>query len=249
MIQHDNQASPSHPPGIENAGASSSVHPAAVDWKAALRAEFEGWIESVDQMPEPEADGIAEAAEAPSLRSFYEQLSVATTEWRRSGRRTADVLARLGDSLAALGEETRQLRTQRSQLDQGGDLPADWCLALIETADKIQRIQSAFESPPQVASPWWPSARAGLDAWHKAWKVQGEAFAILSGHVDGQLRKAGLERLSTRGRILDPSIMTAVSVVVDGSVPDQTVVEEILPGYQRAGQLIRAAQVRVSRSA
>lgn len=222
---------------------------AGVEWKSALRAEFETWLESVDQLAEPEADDIAAAEEAPSLRSFYEQLTTATTEWRRSGRRTADVLARLGDSLSALGEETRQLRLQRSQEAQGDALPSDWCLALIETADKIRRIQGAFDNPPQVSPTWWPSARAGLQSWRNAWQVQGEAFAILSGHVDGQLRKAGLERIGTRGRILDPSVMTAVSVTVDGTVPDQTVIEEILPGYQRAGQLVRAAQVRVSRSA
>ncbi|WP_009958761.1 nucleotide exchange factor GrpE [Verrucomicrobium spinosum] len=232
----------SSPPG-------AVVSPSGVQWKSALRAEFETWLESVDQMAEPEAVDIAAADEAPSLRSFYEQLTTATTEWRRSGRRTADVLARLGDSLSALGEETRQLRLQRSQEEQGEALPSDWCLALIETADKIRRIQSAFENPPQTASPWWPSARAGLQAWRNAWQVQGEALAILSGHVDGQLRKAGLERIVTRGRILDPSVMTAVSVTVDGTVPDQTVIEETLPGYQRGGQVIRAAQVRVSRSA
>lgn len=222
---------------------------AGVEWKSALRAEFETWLESVDQLAEPEADDIAAAEEAPSLRSFYEQLTTATTEWRRSGRRTADVLARLGDSLSALGEETRQLRLQRSQEEQGDALPSDWYLALIETADKIRRIQTAFDSPPQVAPTWWPSTRAGLQTWRNAWQVQSEAFAILSGHVDGQLRKAGLERVVTQGRILDPSVMTAVSVTVDGSVPDQTVIEEILPGYQRGGQLVRAAQVRVSRSA
>ncbi|WP_038163580.1 nucleotide exchange factor GrpE [Verrucomicrobium sp. BvORR106] len=222
---------------------------AGLEWKSALRAEFETWLESVDQLAEPEADEIAAAEEAPSLRSFYEQLTTATTEWRRSGRRTADVLARLGDSLSALGEETRQLRLQRSQEEQGDALPSDWYLALIETADKIRRIQTAFDSPPQVSPTWWPSARAGLQTWRNAWQVQGEAFAILSGHVDGQLRKAGLERIVTQGRILDPAVMTAVSVTVDGSVPDQTVIEEILPGYQRGGQLVRAAQVRVSRSA
>lgn len=234
------------PHGSDADSESSSAGP---EWKSALRAEFETWLESVDQLAEPEADDIAAAEEAPSLRSFYEQLTTATTEWRRSGRRTADVLARLGDSLSALGEETRQLRLQRSQEEQGDALPSDWYLALIETADKIRRIQGAFDSPPQVSPTWWPSARAGLQSWRNAWQVQGEAFAILSGHVDGQLRKAGLERIVTQGRILDPAVMTAVSVTVDGSVPDQTVIEEILPGYQRGGQLVRAAQVRVSRSA
>lgn len=234
-------------PEIPSSDASSSS--AGAVWKDALRAEFETWLGSIDQMVGPEADDIAAADEAPSLRSFYEQLTTATTEWRRSGRRTADVLARLGDSLSALGEETRQLRLQRSQEEQGEALPSDWCLALIETSDKIRRIQSAFENPPQTASPWWPSARAGLHSWRNAWQVQSEAFVILSVHLDGQLRKAGLEKIVTQGRILDPSLMTAVSVTVDKSVPDQTVIEEIVPGYQRAGQLIRAAQVRVSRSA
>lgn len=237
---------------LDDAAVSASSDRAFVqstEWKAALRQELEDWLETVDQMPEPDAEHEQAAAEVPSLSSFHEQLTIATSEWKRSGRRTADALARLGDSLSVLGEETRQLRAQRVGEYSGNTLAPEWCQALVETADRIQRLQRAFDNPPPAAGSWWPPARAGLAAWQQAWRAQSEAFAILSGHLDGLLRKASLERIQTRGKILEPSSMTAVAVTVDSTLPDQSVVEEILPGYLRGGQVFRPAQVRVSRPA
>ncbi|HSJ04749.1 MAG TPA: hypothetical protein VK956_19915, partial [Verrucomicrobium sp.] len=199
MIPDDNIDDDSFPDEVAASWPSdvSSVTPA--DWKAALRQELEDWLETVDGMPEPDADDEEAAAEAPSLSSFHEQLTIATSEWKRSGRRTADALTRLGDSLSALGEETRQLRAQRVGEDSSNTLAPDWCMALVETADRLQRLQRAFDNPPPTANSWWPPARAGVAAWKQAWQAQGEAFAILSGHLDGLLRKAALQRVQTRG--------------------------------------------------
>ena len=42
--------------------------------------------------------------------------------------------------------------------------------------------------------------------------------------------------------------MMAVAAEVDGTRPPQTVLEETAAGYTRHGELLRAAQVKVSRS-
>ena len=52
------------------------------------------------------------------------------------------------------------------------------------------------------------------------------------------------------GKPFDPNTMTALDSAVDPRLPDHTVLAEMLPGWQHdGGQLLRPAQVRVSRLA
>jgi len=44
----------------------------------------------------------------------------------------------------------------------------------------------------------------------------------------------------------DPTTMVAVAVEPDAGRPAQTVIEEVVTGYQREGDLLRLAQVKVS---
>ena len=67
--------------------------------------------------------------------------------------------------------------------------------------------------------------------------------------MDTLLVRAGLQRISVAGDRFDPGSMTAVDVITDPSLPDHTVVAEILSGWQQSagGRVVRPAQVKVSR--
>lgn len=92
-----------------------------------------------------------------------------------------------------------------------------------------------------------------LDNLERALGQEGaSAEAILSGvrmTYDGflaELRKFGLEQLSSVGNLFDPSLHEAVGAVPWGGKPEGTVLSESRRGYMLNGRLLRPAQVLVA---
>lgn len=214
------------------------------DWKEALRADFEDWLGALEAVPESEET----PEEAPDLYSFFEQLAAANTESRKANRRTAEAISQWGETLARFDSSLEPLRESVAQLTaaqpKAGELSRPHCLALVELLDRLQRIARAFRSPPPQKRSWWPHRPS---AWPKAWETQHQAFEIVLSHLEGLLKKEGVTRLEVLGQPFDPSFMTAVAVEPEANCPAQTVLEELAPGYRRQGELLRPAQVKVSR--
>ena len=223
------------------------------DWKDALRGDFEKWLEELDDVAELEEaaepeDAGPEESKTPDLYSFYEQLAAANSEFRKANRRTAeaisqwcDTLTRFDGSLSPLHEAMVKLTAAQPKADE---LSRSHCLVLVEWLDRLNRIRKAFESPPQKTS-WWQGRSNSV--WLKAWENQGQALAILASHIEELLKKEGVTRLDALGQPFDPATMTAVAAEPDSAHPPQTVLEELAAGYRRRGELLRAAQVKVSR--
>lgn len=228
-------------------------------------------VEPLERAPVGEADGEppqdcdadggedaeADEEEEPgvTLGELHEELIATTTETRRGNRRTLEVLKNFGavlDALSATVNDThkavRALPTAPRPTD-GGELAREWALALVEMADRLGRVAEGFARPPAATASWWPGARKSAAAWHDAWAMQSAAVGILRSHLESLLQRAALVRMEVVGRPFDPATMTAVESVVDDAQPDHTVLAELLPGWRHAtsGQLIRPAQVRVSR--
>lgn len=220
-----------------------------VDWKASLRHDFERWLDSLDEIPVAE-DAEDDGEAAPDLFSFYEQLAAANVEARKANRRTAEAfsqwsetLTRFEGSLAPLRETATQLLAAQPK-EAGFSRPH--CLVLVELLDRMHRLARAFQSPPAAArKSWWGGSND--DAWQKAWSSQRQAFDILVSHLEELLKKEGVTRLESLGQPFDPAFMLAVAAEPDATRPAQTVIEEVAAGYRRHGELLRAAQVKVSR--
>lgn len=212
-----------------------------------------------DPENDPEAgdfDGPLPEFDSP-LRELAElrgELEAAGTESRRTARRQMDVLKEFGAAIDAVGRMVRDLHT--AARDPGKHSPETstspeteaLLLPLIEMADRLTRAADAFREPPVTPLSWWPGQRRATAPWRTAWASQRDALFILRSQMDTLLARAGLERLPTAGRLFDPSCMTAVEVVRDATLPDHTVMEELLGGWRASsGRLVRPAQVRVSR--
>jgi hypothetical protein len=192
-----------------------------------------------------------------TLDQLHEELIATTTEARRGNRRTLEVLKNFGamlDALSATVNDThktvRALPTTQ-QPAEGGELAREWALAMVELADRLGRVAEGFDRPPAAANSWWPGGGKASAAWREAWAMQADAFGILLSHMDALLKRAGLVRVEVIGQPFDPTTMTAVESEVDPGQPDHTVLAELLPGWRYAAtrQLLRSAQVRVSRHA
>ncbi len=191
-----------------------------------------------------------------TLDDVHEELAAASSEARRGNRRTLDVLKNFGsvlDALSATVNDThkavRAIPAATARQPDGDELSREWALALVELADRIGRVSDGFSRPPAAASGWWPGARKALGTWSDAWSMQADALGILGSHLGTLLSRAGLERLEVVGQPFDPGTMTALESAVDPGKADHTVLAELLPGWRHSvtGQLVRPAQVRVSR--
>jgi len=75
-----------------------------------------------------------------------------------------------------------------------------------------------------------------------------EGYQLIQNRVQQELRKQGLSRVATTGQRVDPTCMTVVDIVDDPSLPPETVVEELRPGYRWRDTVIRCAEVRAVKS-
>jgi hypothetical protein len=148
----------------------------------------------------------------------------------------------MGETLGRFQEQLGTLGTQLTSLSEinTDSLPREHCLALIELVDRVRRLAGAFKEPP--SQPWW----AGTRHWRQAWETQARGLDILREHAEILLRKEGINRIDVLGQPFDPVMMAANASEPSAQHPHFTVLEEILPGYELCGELLRPAQVKIS---
>lgn len=215
---------------------------ALADWKRALRADVERWLESVDEIPDV-ADDVDET-DIPDFYSFHAQLAALTTETRKSNRRTAEAFGQWSETVAGLDDQLSRLREQFAlePAASADALPRRWCLALVELIDRLRRVADAFAMPlPTPRLPWL----RGDSALRAVWETQRQALDIVVSHANALVASAGITRIETLHRTFDPHTMVAVATTPDTRWPPRTVVDEITPGYLLHGELLRVAQVKL----
>ncbi len=124
-------------------------------------------------------------------------------------------------------------------------LPRSYCLALVELVDRMHRLGAALERPPQ------PGRLAFFNhdgPWRKAWANWQQGFSILVTHFEKLLEQAGVQRLNTVGTKFDPVTMLAVAVIAPNGQPVNVVVEEVAPGYSWSDEVLRPAEVKITKS-
>ena len=74
-----------------------------------------------------------------------------------------------------------------------------------------------------------------------------EGFRLIQKQLINILTERGVKRLEVVGKLFDPHAHEAVGYVVAEDKPEGIVMEEIVPGYELNGKLIRPAKVKLSR--
>lgn len=83
------------------------------------------------------------------------------------------------------------------------------------------------------------------DTFRKAGEhLQDPGLDLALKELDALFTEQGVEHIEVMGQIFDPHEMECVEVV---GGEDNTVVEEILPGYRFRGKILRVAQVKVGK--
>ena len=74
-----------------------------------------------------------------------------------------------------------------------------------------------------------------------------EGVELVLRELHAALSKHGVTLIEARGQLFDPALHEAMAQVPDASVPANTVVQVLQPGYQLRGRLLRPARVLVSK--
>jgi molecular chaperone GrpE len=213
-------------------------------WKEELRRQFELWLESLEDIPE-----TRELPDAPDLYSLYEELAALRNETRKGNRKSAEVFGQVSESLSHVETEIKRLREHLSRTDSAsGDravLPRSYLLALVEMLDRIHRLGAALERPPKPPRLAWLRPD---DSWRKAWANLQQGVSILLTHFEQLLEQAGIQRMRTLGTAFDPVSMLAVAIIPPDGQPPNVVVEEIAPGYRWRDEVLRPAEVKITRT-
>jgi molecular chaperone GrpE len=72
-----------------------------------------------------------------------------------------------------------------------------------------------------------------------------EGFEMVRKKLESALESAGVERIECVGKPFDPTLHEAVEKVQGESSGEDTVVEEVRPGFMFKGQLLRPSMVKV----
>ena len=82
---------------------------------------------------------------------------------------------------------------------------------------------------------------------HKHGEVFSKGVEMILNQLHKLLRDNGVEKIKTTGEKFDPHKHEGLVAVETDAYPEDTVAEEISPGYTISGRLLRAAKVRISK--
>ena len=214
------------------------------DWKATLRADFESWLDTVEEIP-LELSEVPAAEENPDLATLFGDIASLALEGRKSNRRTAEAFTQWNGILTGFQEDLKRIRDRERTLLENQPLPDPVPTAiaafLVDFHDRLIRLSQA---QTQI-----PTAKLGFfgddTAWKTAWKNQRTALEITLSHLQTFLKELGFQRIHALGQLLDPTRMAVVETRLAPDKPPHTVVEEIAPGWLLGSRILRPAQVIV----
>ncbi|MFH1594064.1 MAG: nucleotide exchange factor GrpE [Candidatus Omnitrophota bacterium] len=81
---------------------------------------------------------------------------------------------------------------------------------------------------------------------HKHGEVFSKGVKMILNQLHKLLGDNGVEKIKTVGEKFDPNIHDAVMTIESDKLPEDSVAEELYPGYLLNGRLLRAAKVKIS---
>ncbi len=213
------------------------------DWKRRALEDFGHWLDELEE--EDSGDGGTGIAPEPDLRELFAELAALRQEVRlqnreqsKAGRELAQAAARYDgaaalmkrreDDLAAF--ETRVSREAENRCLRSALEVRNALVRGLEAATVLRERPGLFRRPPR-----------GI-------RGVAEGYEIALRRFDRMLSGFGVERLRTAGQPFDARTMHAAEVRRVAGVGSGMVVEELLSGYTRGGDILRLAEVAVNRN-
>jgi molecular chaperone GrpE len=208
-------------------------------WKQKAMDDFGAWLTSLpDTVP-----GGEPGLEACDLYTVLTEFAALRQEIKLQNRQQRTVLRNhetLADRFQSIGE---QFETRITRLDQvhdalRRDIEVKAVLPFLDVRDALVRGQTAAQNAA-TARGLWRRRPKGMDA-----VVEGYAMGLR--RFDRSLKLLGVEPIATVDRPFDATCMRAVDKRFVGDTTPGIVLEEILGGFMRNGEVLRTADVVVN---
>ena len=235
-------------PAAASSGSESSREPGG-DWKRSALEDFRRWLDELEEdAPDPGDDTGDDAGDRASpecdlhdlfaeLAALRQEIRLQNREQSRAGRELANAADRYDAAAGLMRRHEEDLAAFEKRIAREAE---NRCLrSVLEVRDALVRGREAaaalrerrglFRRPPR-----------GVAA-----VVEGYEMALR--RFDRILSRFGVRRLPATGHPFDSRTMHAMEVRRVEQAEDGVVVEELLGGFTRDGDVLRLADVAVNR--
>ena len=212
------------------------------DWKRRALEDFGHWL---DELEEDAGDGGTGISPEPDLRDLFAELAALRQEVRlqnreqsKAGRELAQAAARYDGAAELMKRREDDLAAFETRVSREAE---NRCLrSVLEVRDALVRGLEAATALRE---------RPGLfRRLPRGIRGVAEGYEIALRRFDRMLSGFGVERLRSAGQPFDARTMHAAEVRRVAGVGSGMVVEELLSGYTRGGDILRLAEVAVNRN-
>lgn len=210
--------------------------------KQALIDRFRGYLDMVEDGEEPPDD----PGETADLFSVLVEMAALRSEVRTESRLVKEALEQfrgvfdsLQASQATLQRELDRARTETRDQAQSALRPL-----LLDVIDLRDRLVAALTLSAVARPRWhdrlWRRDRSGVAAWQ-------EGLRMTLRRLDQVLLERRVVATQLAGLPFDPRLARAIGTAADSSVAEGTVIKEVRAGFLWDDQVLRTAEVIVSK--
>jgi len=239
-------------------GHTGDVGDEILQWKQDILNNCRLWLSNLQEMPD--VSGFEEKENEPDLYSFYEQLCVLKSEFRKNSRRSHEMFSRFGEHLEEFQgvlDSLMQRMDRLSQNQEGTEILArqGLLLQMVELYERLRWLERKFKeigTSEATGETLYERIRRFFAGKRQApaTGISGslrDGFSLLLSHFEGFLAGEGVSRIQAAGASFDPTIMVAVGTVETDDVPPDVVYEEISGGYLYGERILKLAKVTVTK--
>ena len=210
--------------------------------KQALIDRFRGYLDMVEDGEEPPDD----PGETADLFSVLVEMAALRSEVRTESRLVKEALEQFRgvfDSLQA-SQATLQRELDRARTETRDQVLSAQRPLLLEVIDLRDRLVAALTLSAAARSRWrdrlWRRDRSGVAAWQ-------EGLRMTLRRLDQILVDRRVVATQLAGLPFDPRLSRAIGTAADSAVSEGTVIEEVRAGFLWDDQVLRTAEVIVSK--
>jgi molecular chaperone GrpE len=214
--------------------------------KQALLSQFSAWLDSVPDEGPTEAPE-AEAAPGTDLYSLFVEMAGLRTEVRTESRLVKDALEQFRGVFETLqtSHATVRQELERARAETRDQVKATVRPLLLDVIDLRDRLLDA-QRLSGTARTGLLGRLFGRDATDgAAWQ---EGLRLTLRRLDQVLLDRRVVAVRLQGQPFDPLQARVIATMADSAAPDGTVIEEVRAGFLWDDQVLRTAEVIVSKS-
>lgn len=212
--------------------------------KESLLQQFRDYLDGIDALPETTGNdpGSGEA----DLFTVFVELAAVRNEVRTESRLVKEALDQFRGAFDTLrsAQVTLEQELKRAHAEARERREALMRPLLLDLLDLRDRLEAALKHRAPPTSQWmarWRRKPTEPDNWR-------EGISITARRLDRILAERRVRRMNLTGERFDPRLARVVDTAPDSRAAPGVIVEEVCAGYMWDDDLLRIAEVIVSKS-